>query len=67
MLRECVSIIMLLCLVCAKDNDNNKNKYNYPVSGTQLDTDLKDRIVNSFNYQRSNVQPTPGDMRYLVS
>ena len=60
---------LLLCLVCAKDNNNNNNnnKYNYPVSGTQLDSDLKNRIVESFNYQRSNVQPTPGDMRYVVS
>lgn len=65
MLRVCVLMTLLLCLVCAKD-DQNKNKYNYPVSGTQLDTDLKNRIVKSFNYQRSSVQPTPGDMRYVV-
>ena len=66
MLKVTVSIVFLLSAVCAK-NDNNKKQIFFPMSGTQLETSLKAKIINSFNYQRSNVEPTAGDMRYIVS
>ena len=61
-----ISILFLLSVVYAK-NDNDKNNIIYPLAGTELETSLKSKIVSSFNYQRSNVQPTAGDMRYVVS
>ena len=67
MMKVTVSILLLLSVVFAKNNNNNNNQISYPLSGTELETSLKTQIVNSFNYQRSNVQPTAGDMRYMVS